>query len=297
MFVCLFVSLFCCVLGVESRIAGGLSVSSSSAAPFQCALVDAVSRRLVCGCSLVSRSWLLSAAACVRTVAAASDADRSVSSLVAVFGGAALGQAARAVQLLSIAVHPSYTFAVSENSRVNLAWMQLAGPAVPSYTADIRPVVLASPADAALLAVPGTVGAVVGWGQLASGEFPSQLHAMSARLSAPAACNALLGASGRLPVNTATELCAGQNGTNVCSGDTGGALVVASTSGVTRQIGVVSRSTANACDGTGLGIYTQVAPYRDYIQSYINEPLYTGTGVALSFCKCLLALVVIVLAF
>lgn len=263
---------------------------------FQCALFDAQTRQFLCGCSIISQSWVLTAASCFRTIQAASNVDRNLTTLQVALGSPSLAQPSRLLSLSRSLVHPTWSYTVSPNARVNLAWMQLVGPSASPFTAAIRPVVLASPAEASVLVVPGVDAVVAGWGSLSSGAFPTQLQSTVVAVQALAACNALLSSGGELPVNNASELCAGTSFSGPCAGDTGGALTAAGSAGMgVRQIGVVSRIAGGGatCAPGVLGIYTQVAPYRDFIQASINEPLYAGGAAANGFSGFGLMMIVI----
>jgi hypothetical protein len=201
-----------------ARIVGGVDVSLTSAYPYQCGLFDARSRQFLCGCSLISPSWVLTAAACVRSIEGAAESDRNVSSLQAVFGTVQLAQSHRVMALARLLIHPSFVAAVSPAARVNLAWLQVAGgPVVAAFSASVRPVALADARSEPALLLPGAVAAVAGWGGAGSSGSSGALAAAGVAVRSADECSALLQSAGQLPL-ASFELCAGANATGPCAG-------------------------------------------------------------------------------
>jgi secreted trypsin-like serine protease len=301
LFVCLF---FICVGGSPDsgkvaayRIVNGLTVATTTILPFHCGMYDSQSGLFLCGCSLISSSWILTAGSCVRTIQTSANVNRDAISLRAVFGSTTLSSAARVLSVTRVLIHQSWSYAVTPSDRVNLAWMQLSGPVFSSFTDSIRPVLLLTLSDSALYSSAGTSAFVAGWGSTSATAgtpvFPDQLMVVSAPLQTASSCNALLNVSSFAPISS-FELCAGDFASGPCVGDAGGALF-ATAGGTALQIGVVSGLTSAAVCGSGtLGVFTQIAPFRDFIQSTIDEPLYNGNEANVFGVSLLLLLVVAV---
>ena len=281
-----------CSAAPGDRIVGGATVASASSFPYQCAVYNVGSGTFLCGCSLISGSWVLTAASCLRALGPTSNTDLAPSSLQVLLGGVQLTRPARVAAISRALIHPSWTFSVPQDQRVNLAWMNLA-TAVP-YTSVTLPVQLVTAAEAAVYAAPGAGPAVVaGWGSTGSGGFPATLQSATGSVLAGTTCDVALAGSTQLPLS-ASELCASAA---PCAGDVGGALVVTLSSGA-RQVGIVSRTTAapnQTCGEAGqYAIYTAVGPYRNFIQLYMNEPLYVSTPAAASVAGASLAMLLLV---
>jgi secreted trypsin-like serine protease len=284
-----------CAAAPDKRIVGGAPVSSASQYPYMVTLHDSQTGTFLCGGTLISPGWVLTAGSCVRTLGATANTDRNVNVLRVLLGSVQLTHPARIAAVSRAVIHPSWSFSVPQAQRVNLAWLNLA-LAVP-YSSVMRPVQLVTPDEAALFASPGVgTGVAAGWGSTEAGVFPDTLQSAPSNVVAAATCNAALASSGQLPLSDG-ELCATAA---PCTGDVGGPLVVTQPStGATRQVGIVSRTTVTngtcTTDGSQYAIYTAVAPNRDFIQLNMNEPLYVGSGAAALLACASLALLAIVI--
>ena len=218
----------------QHRVAGG-AAAPTGLLPFQCALYNASSSSFLCGCSLVSRSWVLTAASCVRRVreSQASEEDLSLNGLRVLFGAAAdISRPSETVPVARALVHPAYAAAVPAASRVDLAWLQLEWP--PVLSSVVRPVALVGPAEAGFFGGPGAASlvTVAGWGATANQSFPKALQVVAAPVVGTGMCDALQATAGQQRLDGAVSMCAGQAGSGVCRGDAGG-----SAGGVERGIG------------------------------------------------------------
>ncbi len=271
-----------CHAAPAARIVGGTAVASAASLPFQCALYDSQARVFLCGCSLISPSWVLTAASCLRTISATSNSDRLLAPLQVLLGSVRLSQPGAIFSVSRALIHSSWTFSADAAFRVNLAWVQLSATVLP-YRSTLRPVQLATAAEHSVFGAAGVSVVVAGWGSTsatsAAPVFPDQLQQAGTAVSSAAECEAALAAAGQTPLG-AGELC---TPAVVCRGDVGGALV-ALVRTVSRQIGVVSRTTSSGngtCGGTGVfAVYAAVGPHRDAIQSSIDEPLFDSAAAA-----------------
>jgi secreted trypsin-like serine protease len=205
------------------------------------------------------------------------DFDQDINVLQVLFGSSNLTTPQTLFDVRNAFIHPSYSVSTATNERVNLAWMELA-ESVPLDAPGVVPVVLAAPEDTAFFAE--GVGAVVsGWGAVDTtvGTSTDILQMAQAQVQNSSVCDALMVPAGQQALVDSIYLCAGDGVSAPCRGDAGSALR-SGVAGESKQIGVVVRNTnaEGTCGGTVYGIYTRVAPYRSYIQSLINEPLYDG---------------------
>lgn len=79
-----------------------------------------------------------------------------------------------------------------------------------------------------------------------------------------------------------------------CVGDTGAPLVTTSAKGTPVQIGVASYG-LDCGNPAEPWVFTAVGPFRDYIQQYIDEPLYNGSGYALTAWSALFLFIAVLL--
>lgn len=179
--------------------------------------------RQFCGGSLISSTWVLTAAHCVDGA--------SASSLAVAVGRTLLdsnqGQR-RAVS--AVFVHPD----VGEPTPMShdVALLRLARPV------SISPITLASAANDAFEAA-GTPLTVIGWGNVnAKGRpsYPNELREVVVPAVSDASCSQVYGSL----LDAATMLCAGAPGIDSCQGDSGGPLFAISGGGTRIQMGVVS---------------------------------------------------------
>ncbi|MCP5027214.1 MAG: serine protease [Actinomycetia bacterium] len=113
---------------------------------------------------------------------------------------------------------------------------------------------------------------VAGWGGTVLGAdpdtnpqvFPNDLQQGTVTISTDTTCSAVLGTN----YTIGGDICTAVNGTSACSGDSGGPVVAANTSGDPVVVGVVSTGSAN-CDGPG--DYTRVSAYRGWIDTTVGS--------------------------
>ncbi len=181
--------LVACGAAPAERIVAGEAVGSASLFPYQCAVYDFRTGVFLCGCSLISKAWVLTAASCLRTLEATSDVDRDANNLQVLLGSVQLTRPTRIAAVSRALIHPSWTFATSQPLRVNLAWMNLAID-VP-FSSVTLPVQLATAEEAAVFAAPGAgAGVVAGWGSTGA-VFPASLQSAASNVVAAATCNAV----------------------------------------------------------------------------------------------------------
>ncbi|XP_040899744.1 suppressor of tumorigenicity 14 protein homolog [Toxotes jaculatrix] len=212
----------------------------------------------VCGASIISERWLLSAAHCFVT----SSPLNHVASNWQTYSGMQDQYKQDGVQrrsLKSIISHPDYNQMTFD---YDIALLELSEPL--EFTNTIQPICLPSSSH---VFPAGMSCWVTGWGALREGGQTAQLlQKASVKIINDSVCNMVT--EGQV---TSRMLCSGflAGGVDACQGDSGGPLVCFEESGKWFQAGIVSWGEGCARRNKP-GVYSRVTKLRDWIKSEVG---------------------------
>ncbi|XP_006874880.1 PREDICTED: transmembrane protease serine 11E-like [Chrysochloris asiatica] len=230
-----------------NKIAGGMDAEEGEW-PWQASLQEGKIHR--CGATLISNSWLVTAAHCfVRT----NDPKKWTASF-----GLLLSDPETQRSVKDIIIHENYHYPAHDN---DIAVVHLSSPVL--YTSNIRRACLPETTSKFL---PNSNAVITGWGTLKSdGTSPNILQKGLVKIIDNKTCNNNMVYGG---VITPGMLCAGflEGRVDACQGDSGGPLVSANSKGTWFLAGIVSWGDECALPNKP-GVYTRVTYYRDWIFS------------------------------
>ncbi|MEE9335954.1 MAG: serine protease [Granulosicoccaceae bacterium] len=261
------------VIDKTTRIIGG-NISAADQFPFMVALVRNTSgpliNRKMCGATIISEKWLLTAAHCMFNLFGFRITPESFKAVV---GATNLRtQSPAELVVANYYIHPEYISDV-DSLENDIALVELANVMPQAQTA---PISLYNESAEGLVGVSSTI---IGYGakQYISADNVVQsdvLRHASVPIVSKQVCNAPISYNNTI---NDSHICAGfaRGGVDSCNGDSGGPLI-AVLDGVTTQLGVVS--SGNGCALPQFyGLYTDVGLYVDWIQQYtristVNKP-------------------------
>ncbi|KAK2846663.1 hypothetical protein Q5P01_009662 [Channa striata] len=239
-----------------SRIVGGQNAEEGEF-PWQVSL-HVKSYGHVCGASIISSKWLVTAAHCVQDDGRTRYSQPGTwEAQLGLHTQRQIGNSVMKRNLKQIIPHPNYNSYTFDN---DIALMELESPV--TYSEYIKPICL--PASSHDFPAGNSVW-ITGWGATREGgSAATVLQKAQVRIINSTVCNSLM--AGQI---TSRMLCAGvlTGGIDACQGDSGGPLSSPSTSSSGRMFlaGVVSWGDGCARRNKP-GIYTRVTKYRGWIK-------------------------------
>ncbi|XP_029927433.1 prothrombin [Myripristis murdjan] len=257
-----------------SRIVGGDDAEEGSA-PWQVMLYKRSPQELLCGASLISEQWVLTAAHCI--LYPPWNKNFSSSDILVRLGKHNRAKFERGTEKIvaidDIIVHPKYNW--RENLNRDIALLHLRRPI--EFTDRIHPICLPSKKVAKTLMLEGHKGRVSGWGNLAETWNPANrnLPAVLQQIHLPIVEQDTCRASTAIRI-TDNMFCAGYKPEDAergdaCEGDSGGPFVMKyPDDGRWYQIGIVSWG--EGCDRDGkFGFYTHLFRMRRWMRKVIDK--------------------------
>ncbi len=241
---------------VNPRIVGGTPTQISQV-PWQVAITASGN---LCGGSLISTEWVVTAAHCVTEKVPAS---------VLVYAGIdRLSQRSEANRssVSRIVIHPNWNNSIYT---ADIALLQLSAPI--TLTDKVQLISLPSNVDPGTWPAQGVPATVSGWGATSfAGVVSDQLNSANISILTGPGVDTCGGYGSDFTSND--DICAGTPSGQIdtCAGDSGGPLVI-SESGSPVLAGVTS--VGNECALPNFpGIYTRVTSYLSWIREFVPEP-------------------------
>ncbi|XP_005986997.1 prothrombin [Latimeria chalumnae] len=258
---------------IGGRIVGGEDAQVGSS-PWQVMLFKKSPQELLCGASLISDEWVLTAAHCL--LYPPWDKNFTSSDILVRVGKHSRARyemdAERITAVDKIYIHPGYDWRTNLNR--DIALLHLKRPI--SFSDRIRPVCLPNKDVIQTLWFSGFLGRVTGWGLLKNtwSRKPGSLPGVLQQVSLPLVDQSVCRASTSIPI-TKNMFCAGYHKDadrrgDACEGDSGGPFVMKNPNNNRwYQVGIVSWG--EGCDQDGkYGFYTHTFRMMRWIKKTIE---------------------------
>lgn len=244
----------------QPKIVGG-AVAPQDAYPWQVSLgvswIANPHSAHFCGGSVLSESWILTAAHCA--------VDTPAEDILVVAGANRLDGGAVRRNVRRIIVHKDYAAATHDQ---DVALLELQEPLV--LGPSVRAIPLVSAAEEPAILADGNLLVVTGWGLTTeNGSTVRDLRFVRIPFVPRATCNRPLAYDGQITDNM---ICAGRmaGGADSCQGDSGGPLATTDAA-APKLAGVVSWGEGCA-RANKVGVYARVANFASWIQACMTNP-------------------------
>uniref|UniRef100_A0A4W4FL50 Prothrombin n=2 Tax=Electrophorus electricus TaxID=8005 RepID=A0A4W4FL50_ELEEL len=258
----------------SKRIVGGVSAEVGSA-PWQVMLYKRSPQELLCGASLISDEWILTAAHCI--LYPPWNKNFTIDDILVRLGKHYRAKYEKGTEKIvaidEIIVHPKYNW--KENLNRDIALLHMKKPI--SFTDEIHPICMPTKSIANTLMTEGFKGRVTGWGLLKESwtSNPQNLPSVLQQIHLPIVKQEECRKSTSIRI-TDNMFCAGyspddtQRG-DACEGDSGGPFVMKSPLDQRwYQLGIVSWG--EGCDRDGkYGFYTHLFRMRRWMRKIIEK--------------------------
>uniref|UniRef100_A0A673XQN6 Prothrombin n=1 Tax=Salmo trutta TaxID=8032 RepID=A0A673XQN6_SALTR len=257
-----------------SRIVKGIDAEVASA-PWQVMLYKKSPQELLCGASLISDEWILTAAHCI--LYPPWNKNFTINDILVRLGKHNRAKFEKGTEKIvaidEIIVHPKYNW--KENLNRDIALLHMRRPI--AFTDEIHPVCLPTKQVAKTLMFAGYKGRVTGWGNLYEtwSSSPKSLPTVLQQIHLPIVEQDICRDSTSIRI-TDNMFCAGfkpeeQKTGDACEGDSGGPFVMKSPDDNRwYQIGIVSWG--EGCDRDGkYGFYTHLFRMRRWMKKVIDK--------------------------
>ncbi|XP_063322600.1 prothrombin-like [Pelmatolapia mariae] len=257
-----------------ARIVGGDDAEVGSA-PWQVMLYKRSPQELLCGASLISDQWILTAAHCI--LYPPWNKNFTINDILVRLGKHNRAQFERNIEKIvaidEIIVHPKYNW--KENLNRDIALLHMRRPVI--FTDKIHPICLPSKTVAKFLMSEGFKGRVTGWGNLKESWNPAvrNLPSVLQQIHLPIVDQNICRSSTSVKI-TDNMFCAGykpddNHRGDACEGDSGGPFVMKyPAENRWYQIGIVSWG--EGCDRDGkYGFYTHLFRMTRWIGKVIEK--------------------------
>jgi secreted trypsin-like serine protease len=248
------------------EIVGG-TATQISATPWQVSLQSAQGQHF-CGGSILSATWIVTAAHCV-----AEGAPARILAGASKLSEAATGQARAVKRVIS---YPGYADA---SLGKDAALLELTTPLDLNGT-TVRAVRPVTTADAAALTSAGVLATVSGWGTLTEGATTAPDQLQSVQVPIVSLDDARADYAMTISPDQLAAGLRGVGGKDSCQGDSGGPLVVAN-GAIMMLAGIVSWGDGCA-RANAPGMYARVTSFAKWMDSYVGGPPVAAAGPDMS---------------